>query len=54
VYEGDPLPGGKKSLAFSVEFRALDRTLTDQEVDDRVRAVADGLRRDLGAELRAG
>jgi phenylalanyl-tRNA synthetase beta chain len=54
VYEGDPLPGGKKSLAFSVDFRALDRTLTDDEVEERVRAVADRLRRDVGAELRAG
>jgi phenylalanyl-tRNA synthetase beta chain len=54
VYEGDPLPAGKRSLAFSVDFRALDRTLTDQDVDERVRAVADRLRRDLGAELRAG
>jgi phenylalanyl-tRNA synthetase beta chain len=54
VYEGDPLPVGKKSLAFSVDFRALDRTLTDQEVEERVRAIADRLRRDVGAELRAG
>jgi phenylalanyl-tRNA synthetase beta chain len=54
VYEGDPLPAGKKSLAFSVDFRAVERTLTDQEVDERVRAVADRLRRELGAELRAG
>jgi phenylalanyl-tRNA synthetase beta chain len=54
VYEGDPLPAGKKSLAFSVDFRALDRTLTDDEVERRVRAIAERLRRDLGAELRAG
>jgi phenylalanyl-tRNA synthetase beta chain len=54
VYEGDPLPAGKKSLAFSVDFRALDRTLTDDEVEQRVRAIADRLRREAGAELRAG
>jgi phenylalanyl-tRNA synthetase beta chain len=54
VYEGDPLPAGKKSLAFSVDFRAVERTLTDQEVDERVRAVADRLRREFGAEVRAG
>jgi phenylalanyl-tRNA synthetase beta chain len=54
VYEGDPLAAGKKSLAFSVDFRALDRTLTDDEVEERVRAIAERLRRDVGAELRAG
>jgi phenylalanyl-tRNA synthetase beta chain len=52
VYEGDPLPSGRKSLAFSVDFRALDRTLTDDEVEERVRAIAERLHRDLGAELR--
>jgi phenylalanyl-tRNA synthetase beta chain len=54
VYEGDPLPAGKKSLAFSADFRALNRTLTDDQVDERVQAIAERLRRDLGAELRAG
>lgn len=54
VYEGEPLPAGKKSLAFSVDFRALDRTLTDEEVEERVRAIAERLRREAGAELRTG
>jgi phenylalanyl-tRNA synthetase beta chain len=54
VFEGQPLPEGKRSLAFSLDFRAPDRTLTDQEVEDRVRAIADRLAADLGAELRAG
>jgi phenylalanyl-tRNA synthetase beta chain len=54
VFEGDPLPGGKRSLAFSLDFRAPDRTLTDTEVEERVRAIADRLSSDFGAELRAG
>jgi phenylalanyl-tRNA synthetase beta chain len=54
VFEGDPLPSGKKSLAFSLDFRAPDRTLTDDEADERVRAIADRLAADFGAELRAG
>jgi phenylalanyl-tRNA synthetase beta chain len=54
VFVGAPLPASKRSLAFSLDFRALDRTLTDREVEDRVRAIADRLRRDFGAELRAG
>jgi phenylalanyl-tRNA synthetase beta chain len=33
VYRGAGLPEGKKSLAFSLVFRAPDRTLTDDEVN---------------------
>jgi phenylalanyl-tRNA synthetase beta chain len=33
VYEGKGLPEGTKSLAFSLVFRANDRTLTDDEVN---------------------
>ena len=54
VYEGDPVPEGKKSVAFAVDFRAPDRTLTDGEADDRVRLIAERLAADFGAELRAG
>ncbi|HEX2025896.1 MAG TPA: phenylalanine--tRNA ligase subunit beta [Actinomycetota bacterium] len=54
VFEGEPIPAGKRSLAFALDFRAPDRTLTDDEADQLVGAIADRLRRDLGAELRAG
>lgn len=33
VYQGPGLPEGKKSIAFSLVFRASDRTLTDTEVN---------------------
>jgi phenylalanyl-tRNA synthetase beta chain len=33
LYEGEQLGAGKKSLALSLEFRAADRTLTDEEVE---------------------
>jgi phenylalanyl-tRNA synthetase beta chain len=33
VYQGKGLPEGKKSVAFSIAFRASDRTLTDDEVN---------------------
>ena len=32
VYTGDPVPAGRKSLAYALRFRAPDRTLTDDEV----------------------
>jgi phenylalanyl-tRNA synthetase beta chain len=54
VFEGEPLPDGKKNLAFAVEFRAADRTLTDEEVDRAVAAIEARIRSDFGGELRAG
>ena len=32
-YRGAPIPTGKKSLAYSIAYRAPDRTLTDDEVN---------------------
>jgi len=32
-YVGAPIPPGKKSLAYSISYRAVDRTLTDAEVN---------------------
>ncbi len=54
VFEGAPLRAGLKSLAFSVDFRAPDRTLGSEEADAAVAAIAERLARDFGAELRAG
>jgi phenylalanyl-tRNA synthetase beta chain len=54
VFEGEPLPEGKKSLAYALDVRAPDRTLTDQEADELVRSIAERLAADFGAELRSG
>jgi phenylalanyl-tRNA synthetase beta chain len=32
-YTGPPIPPGKKSLTYSMSYRAADRTLTDAEVN---------------------
>jgi phenylalanyl-tRNA synthetase beta chain len=53
VHSGPPLPEGKKSLAFSVDFRAPDRTLTDAEANEAVAAIAARLFHGFGAELRS-
>jgi phenylalanyl-tRNA synthetase beta chain len=45
LYEGEQLGEGRKSLALRLEFRATDRTLTDEEVA--------GLRDSIKAELEA-
>lgn len=54
VFEGPPLPDGTKSLAFSLDFRALDRTLTDEEADAAVAAIAARIRDGFRGELRSG
>ena len=54
VHAGPPIPEGKKSLAFSVDFRAPDRTLTDQEAEQAVRAIVERVATDFGGELRSG
>lgn len=52
VYVGEPIPAGKKSLAFSLSYRAPDRTLTDEEANQAHAAIVDRLEKDLGASLR--
>jgi phenylalanyl-tRNA synthetase beta chain len=54
VFEGPPLPEGKKSLAFALDLRAADRTLTDPEADAVVAAIANRLQVEFGAGLRSG
>jgi phenylalanyl-tRNA synthetase beta chain len=52
VFRGEAISDGRKSLAFALEFRAPDRTLTDEEVEPIVATIVDRLRSELGAELR--
>ncbi|MEQ8818840.1 MAG: phenylalanine--tRNA ligase subunit beta [Sumerlaeia bacterium] len=52
VYEGQGVPEGKRSLAFSLTFRAPDRTLKDDEVNDAVKQCVEALGKRFGAELR--
>jgi len=52
VYRGDPVPEGRKSLAFSLTFRRGDRTITAAEAEEARRAVLAALERRVGAVLR--
>jgi phenylalanyl-tRNA synthetase beta chain len=54
VFTGGTLPEGSKSLAFSVDLRAEDRTLTDEEADGAVTAMAQRIEEEFGGQLRAG
>jgi len=53
VYSGDPVPDGHRSLAYSLIYRAPDRTLTDREVDAAHDGVRSALEESLGARLRS-
>lgn len=52
VYEGAQVGEGKKSIAFSLRFRAADRTLTDEECNAAI-AKAVAAAEKLGALLRS-
>ena len=51
VYEGEQVGEGKKSVAFSLIFRAKDRNLESAEVDKAVEKVLNALKK-MGIELR--
>jgi phenylalanyl-tRNA synthetase beta chain len=51
VYRGEQVGEGRKSLALRLEFRATDRTLTDEEVAERREAITEALRK-IGGSLR--
>ncbi len=53
VYEGPQVPQGQRSLAYSLTYRAADRTLTDAEVDEVHGRVRRALGERLGATLRS-
>lgn len=53
VYRGEQIPPGKKSLAYTLTYQAVDRTLTDEEVNRLQTRLQKKLERELGAQLRA-
>ncbi len=54
VFRGPSLPPGTKSLAFALELRAADRTLTDDEANEVVAAIVARVAGSFGGELRTG
>jgi phenylalanyl-tRNA synthetase beta chain len=53
VYRGEPIPAGKKSLAYALTFQAPDKTLRDAIVAKQVQRIVASLKKELGAELRS-
>lgn len=52
VYTGSPIPPEHKSLAFTLRYQSLERTLTDDEVNLLNSRILEGIQQDFGAERR--
>ena len=53
IYKGKSIPSDKKSLALSIRFRSVEKTLTDIEVDEVFARIVKKLEDNLGVELRS-
>jgi phenylalanyl-tRNA synthetase beta chain len=53
VYTGPQVPEGKKSLAYALELRVGDRTLTEEDATEVRRRILSELEERFGARLRA-
>lgn len=53
TYEGPNIPQGKKSLAFTIELRHNDHTLSDKEFQETQRAVFEAIEK-IGGQVRKG
>jgi phenylalanyl-tRNA synthetase beta chain len=52
LYQGEPIPPGKKSLAYALTFQAEDRSLTDDEVRTVYQRIQQHTAATLGAQAR--
>lgn len=53
IYEGAPLPEGKKNIAIRFELGALDRNLNDKEIEEVKSKIIDLIEKKFRAKLRA-
>ncbi len=52
IYEGEQIGENKKSVAFSMVFRAQDKTLTDEDVNVKFNKIVRVLEKNFNAKLR--
>ncbi len=53
VYRGEKIGAGKKSLAYSITYQAIDKTLSDRDVAGFRARILKRLEQEVGAKLRA-
>ena len=51
-YSGPPIPAGYHSLGFKLNFRNLERTLTNDEVETVVKKITNSLEKDFDIKIR--
>ena len=54
IFKSKDLKDGKRSLAYALEFRSAEKTLTDAEVGATFQAIVDALKATAGIEIREG
>ena len=52
IFRSDGVGEGRKSMAYSLTYRSLDRTMTDEEANACHAVISDALKSELNAEIR--
>ena len=53
VYEGENIPKDKKSVAINVTLQAIDKTLSENDLDDISKKIIDTVSKKTGATIRS-
>ena len=52
VFRSEDVGQGKKSMTFAMEFRHMERTLSDEEINGKMERIIGAVKEKLGGELR--
>ena len=52
IYRNEKIGNNKKSIAYRLMFRDKNRTLTEEEINEKIEKIFNELQEKLGAELR--
>ena len=53
IYEGENIPKGKKSVAINVTLQAIDKTLSENDLDEISKKIIDTVSQKTGATIRS-
>ena len=53
VFEGENIPKGKKSVAINVTLQAIDKTLSENDLDEISKKIIDTVSQKTGATIRS-
>ena len=53
VFEGESIPKDKKSVAINVTLQAIDKTLSENDLDDISKKIIDTVSKKTGATIRS-